>query len=273
MRRSFFFTFPKTAGTTLNRIIEWQYNPFSIFTIDPHRIRATPERKTFSEQRRRQFRVVRGHMFYGIHEFLPQGATDITMLRDPVARLLSAYSFILRRPLNPMHRKLKRRRVGPLVDRCFLNAPTARACGIGARCLPRSLSRRCKPKLRRCLLQVSPAAPAQELFDVFYRRLCPGTRNDFEIPILCGAILFWAIALTPRVALFFLLPVCFKKGRPRIWLLPSEFEQLMLPALIHTRPPLSGLVSTPWRPGPDRHRRGVPRPGLAMRARPRISRQ
>jgi hypothetical protein len=108
-----FLHIPKTAGTTLNRIIEWQYSPLSIFTIDPHRIRATPERfKTLSEQRRRQLRVVRGHMVYGIHECLPQGAMYITMLRDPVARLLSAYSFILRRPLNPMHRKLKRGRVG-----------------------------------------------------------------------------------------------------------------------------------------------------------------
>jgi hypothetical protein len=108
-----FLHIPKTAGTTLNRIIELQYSPLSIFTIDPHRICATPERfKTFSEQRRRRLRVVRGHMFYGIHEFLPQGATYITMLRNPVARLLSAYSFILRRPLNPMHRKLKRGRVG-----------------------------------------------------------------------------------------------------------------------------------------------------------------
>jgi hypothetical protein len=108
-----FLHIPKTAGTTLNRIIEWQYSPLSIFTIDPHGIRATPERfKTLSEQRRRQLRVVRGHMVYGIHEFLPQGATYITMLRDPVARMLSAYSFILRRPLNPMHRKLKRERLG-----------------------------------------------------------------------------------------------------------------------------------------------------------------
>jgi hypothetical protein len=108
-----FLHIPKTAGTTLNRIIEWQYSALSIFTVDPHGIRATPERfKTLSEERRRQLRVVRGHMVYGIHEFLPQGATYITMLRDPVARLLSAYSFILRRPLNPMHRKLKRGQLG-----------------------------------------------------------------------------------------------------------------------------------------------------------------
>jgi hypothetical protein len=108
-----FLHIPKTAGTTLNRIIEWQYNPVSIYTVDPHRIRATVARfKTFPEQRRRRFRVVRGHLLYGIHEFLPQGATYITMLRDPVARVLSSYAFILRRPLHPLHRKLKAGRRG-----------------------------------------------------------------------------------------------------------------------------------------------------------------
>jgi hypothetical protein len=108
-----FLHIPKTAGTTLNRIIEWQYNPVSIFTVDPHRIRATVARfKKFPEQRRRRFRVVRGHLLYGIHEFLPQGATYITMLRDPVARVLSTYAFILRRPLHPLHRKLKAGRLG-----------------------------------------------------------------------------------------------------------------------------------------------------------------
>jgi Galactose-3-O-sulfotransferase len=108
-----FLHIPKTAGTTLNRIIEWQYNPLSIFTMDPYRIRATVDRlRTLSEQRRRRLQVVRGHLYYGVHEFLPQGATYITMLREPVARFLSSYYFIQRRPLHPMHRKVTTERVG-----------------------------------------------------------------------------------------------------------------------------------------------------------------
>jgi len=108
-----FLHIPKTAGTTLNRIIEWQYSPFEMFTMDPYRIRATPERlKRLPEGRRRRLRMVRGHMFYGVHECLPQGATYFTMLRDPVPRALSAYYFILRRPLNPFHRQVKKEKLG-----------------------------------------------------------------------------------------------------------------------------------------------------------------
>ncbi len=112
-RALIFLHIPKTAGTTLNRIIEWQYNPLSIFTMDPYRIRATPERlKQLSEARRRRLRMVRGHFYYGVHEYLPQESTYITMLREPVARFLSAYYFLQRRPLHPMHRKVKSERIG-----------------------------------------------------------------------------------------------------------------------------------------------------------------
>lgn len=108
-----FLHIPKTAGTTLNRIIDWQYNPLAIFTMDPYRIRATPERlQKLSERRRRTLRMVRGHLYYGVHEFLPQGATYFTVLREPVARFFSSYYFIQRRPLHPMHRKVTTERIG-----------------------------------------------------------------------------------------------------------------------------------------------------------------
>lgn len=108
-----FLHIPKTAGTTLNRIIDKQYSPFAIYTVDPFQLSATVERfQRLPEKRRRRLQVVRGHFPYGIHQFLPQGATYITMLRDPVARVLSAYYFVLRRPLNPMHRRVKKERLG-----------------------------------------------------------------------------------------------------------------------------------------------------------------
>jgi len=112
-RTVIFLHVPKTAGTTLNRIIEWQYNPIDIFTMDPYRIRATPERlMQLPEARRRRLRMVRGHFYYGVHQYLPQESTYITMLREPVARFLSAYYFLQRRPLHPMHRKVKSERIG-----------------------------------------------------------------------------------------------------------------------------------------------------------------
>jgi Galactose-3-O-sulfotransferase len=109
-----FLHVPKTAGTTLNRIIDWQYDPRLIFTVDPHRIRATIGHfSALPESRRRRLQAVRGHVPYGVHELLPQGATYITMLRDPVTRLLSSYYFILRRPLHPLHRRMKRGHLSP----------------------------------------------------------------------------------------------------------------------------------------------------------------
>ncbi|HEY2713404.1 MAG TPA: sulfotransferase family 2 domain-containing protein [Chthoniobacterales bacterium] len=144
-RAIIFLHIPKTAGTTLNRIIEWQYNPLSIFTIDPYGFRATAERlRQLPEERRRRLRMVRGHCYYGLHNLLPQGATYLTMLRDPVKRLLSSYFFIQRRPLHPLHRKVKGER---LTVEEFLrltahrqNLQTGMVAGIKAdKCAPSTL--------------------------------------------------------------------------------------------------------------------------------------
>ena len=44
---------------------------------------------------------------FGIHKYLPQQATYITILRDPVDRVISEYHFICRNPEHPGHYAVK----------------------------------------------------------------------------------------------------------------------------------------------------------------------
>jgi hypothetical protein len=144
------------------------------------------------------------------------------MLREPVVRLLSSYYFILRRPLHPMHRKLKKERLGVedyirLTPRrqnlqCDSSPESAMVkLAMSAHCtLQKKIFRDhlvwlgCARAIRRY-----SAIPAAFFFwkevrtNVELQRNTNGTRNDFEIRLLLGAIPFWAVALP--VAFFFFL--------------------------------------------------------------------
>jgi hypothetical protein len=58
-----------------------------------------------SEERARA-RLVLGHLNYGVDRWLARDARYITVLRDPVSRVLSLYRYILREPKHPLHEKL-----------------------------------------------------------------------------------------------------------------------------------------------------------------------
>ena len=94
----------KTAGNTLNKVIDHQFKRTSIFTRHPYYPQKfNDEFKKLSEAQRERIRAIKGHMFFGLHEFLPQPSTYITILRDPVDRIISYY-YHLRR--NPKYKKL-----------------------------------------------------------------------------------------------------------------------------------------------------------------------
>jgi hypothetical protein len=89
----------KTAGTTLHRIIERQYPPEEIHFLqgdDGHA--AIEEFKALSEEQRASIRMLKGHMAFGLHAWIPGPSTYFTILRDPIERVISDYYFILREP-------------------------------------------------------------------------------------------------------------------------------------------------------------------------------
>jgi hypothetical protein len=46
---------------------------------------------------------VQGHLHYGIHRYLPRPAAYITLLRDPVTRVVSLYRYIRNNPRHRLH--------------------------------------------------------------------------------------------------------------------------------------------------------------------------
>lgn len=104
-----FLHVPKTAGTTLNRLIEWEYPVRQMYSVDPVLFKwSGAHLRKLPPSRLRGIRMFKGHMLFGLHEILPQPSTYITVLREPVDRVLSAYYFMRSYKLHPLYWKMRR---------------------------------------------------------------------------------------------------------------------------------------------------------------------
>lgn len=104
-----FLHLPKCGGTTLNRIIEWEYHPLRIFSVDPiFFLWSFKKVNRWPKDRLGRMQVFKGHMPFGLHRKLPQPATYITFLRDPIDRVISAYYFARNYKLHPKHHQVSR---------------------------------------------------------------------------------------------------------------------------------------------------------------------
>lgn len=105
-RTLIFLHLPKAAGTTLQDIVLRQY-PGSLgfrFTGAPNRLEAF---KQLPESARAGFDVLAGHVHFGIHRWVPGPSTYMTMLRDPVDRVISHYYFVLQHPDHYLYKLVK----------------------------------------------------------------------------------------------------------------------------------------------------------------------
>lgn len=103
-----FIHIPKAAGTTFKEILWRQYGYRNSFNVQPGE-RAQPSIDKFRqlpESKKSRFRLIYGHMPFGLHRWLSQSAAYITILRNPIERLVSGYYFIRRTPVHPDHCEL-----------------------------------------------------------------------------------------------------------------------------------------------------------------------
>ena len=89
-----FLHIPKTAGTTLNQVLQQQYPLGEIYFLGANAQASIAEYKMMDNAPKAAFRVVSGHTAYGFHEFVPDTATYFTLLRDPVERVVSFYHYV-----------------------------------------------------------------------------------------------------------------------------------------------------------------------------------
>ncbi len=95
VERVIFLHIPKTAGSTLRGVFIDQYPTGSVLAIGPGRHdTAMEDFKSLPLPEREKIRLLRGHFGFGLHEYLPPPVTYITILREPVARVVSHYYYV-----------------------------------------------------------------------------------------------------------------------------------------------------------------------------------
>lgn len=96
-----FLHLPKTAGSTLLHVLERQYGSDAVLGL--YESRFGEETATLTSEQIGRTRVIAGHFYFGVHEYLPGKCSYLTFLRDPVERVVSHYHFVRRQPEHYLH--------------------------------------------------------------------------------------------------------------------------------------------------------------------------
>lgn len=99
-----FLHIPKAGGSTLNTIFDRQYRQEEICKVN--RKKEIDGLSSISEEEKKQLKLIKGHFHFGLHEFLPQTCSYVTMLREPTERVISLYYYICSSPDHYLHKQL-----------------------------------------------------------------------------------------------------------------------------------------------------------------------
>lgn len=96
-----FLHIPKNAGATLHPVLERHYGRRARHSVT--RCEDVEAFKRLPQARRDRIRLLKGHMPFGMHEYLTGRSAYITLLRDPAERVVSHYYYVKRRPDHYLH--------------------------------------------------------------------------------------------------------------------------------------------------------------------------
>jgi hypothetical protein len=116
-----FLHIPKTAGSTVLRILEREYGRDAVLRAyeadDPDEVAAA------LVDAPHPVRVLAGHFPFGIDDVLPAPASYMTFLRDPVDRVRSHYDFVRTQPEHYLHDAACSLKLSEYVRRCGAAEP------------------------------------------------------------------------------------------------------------------------------------------------------
>ncbi len=98
--RYYFFHIPKTAGTSLNRILESAFSPDAI--CPPH---LWHDLISYDKNRLSSFRLFRGHFYASLDRVVDGPLRIFVFIRNPIERALSHYGHAVRDPAHYLHRR------------------------------------------------------------------------------------------------------------------------------------------------------------------------
>jgi hypothetical protein len=100
-----FLHIPKCAGTTLvEEVLRRRFPPERLLIHYNAGTGELLERlRTMNEREKRLLECIAGHFAFGIHELLPQPCTYITLLRNPVERVISHFEYVKRQKSHYLH--------------------------------------------------------------------------------------------------------------------------------------------------------------------------
>ncbi len=111
MRPIIFVHIPKTGGMSFVPIITRNFHRKSVINLDGPLVSCAARLNALPEQTRAAIKCIYGHVPYGLHDSLARAAVYITLLRNPVDRMVSAYYYSLRRPEWGFHEDIIKQRL------------------------------------------------------------------------------------------------------------------------------------------------------------------